>query len=226
MQMEQLVSLCKRRGFVYPSSEIYGGLNGFWDYGPLGVELKRNVKECWWRDMVTGHDDTTAPAGAPSPFQMVGLDSTIIVHPRIWKSSGHYDLFHDHMVDTHHLQAPRPLRSGARALGVGQGQTRRLRHGVQRRRRAEQEIEAAEPQALRAARQAGRSAAVGRPDAARGRRPRRVLGPDEQARHAHAAAPGFNLMFKTVVGALGGEDDAAFLRPETAGHLRQFQERR
>ena len=57
MQMDQLVSLCKRRGFLFQSSEIYGGLNGFWDYGPLGVELKRNVKETWWRDMVTAHDD-------------------------------------------------------------------------------------------------------------------------------------------------------------------------
>ena len=67
MDMEKLVSLCKRRGFLFQSSEIYGGLNGFWDYGPLGVELKRNVKEAWWRDMVTGHDDLAAPPGAPSP---------------------------------------------------------------------------------------------------------------------------------------------------------------
>ena len=64
--MEKLVSLCKRRGFLFQSSEIYGGLNGFWDYGPLGVELKRNVKEAWWRDMVTGHDDLAQPPGAPS----------------------------------------------------------------------------------------------------------------------------------------------------------------
>ena len=57
MEMEKLVSLCKRRGFLFQSSEIYGGITGFWDYGPLGVELKRNVKDAWWRDMVTGHDD-------------------------------------------------------------------------------------------------------------------------------------------------------------------------
>src|SRR5262249_15351161 len=81
------------------SSEIYGGLNGFWDYGPLGTELKRNIKEAWWRDMVTGHDDLDPPPGAPEAFQMVGLDSTIIMHPQIWKCSGHYDLFHDFMVD-------------------------------------------------------------------------------------------------------------------------------
>src|SRR5438477_590817 len=83
--MDKLVSLCKRRGFIFQSSEIYGGLNGFWDYGPLGVELKRNIKEAWWRDMVTGHDDLEAPAGAPLPYEMVGLDCTIIMHPQVWK---------------------------------------------------------------------------------------------------------------------------------------------
>src|SRR5688572_22606474 len=99
MEMEKLVSLCKRRGFLFQSSEIYGGLNGFWDYGPLGVELKRNIKEAWWRDMVTGHDDLAAPAGAPEPYEMTGLDCTIIMHPQVWKCSGHFDLFVDKMVD-------------------------------------------------------------------------------------------------------------------------------
>ena len=65
-KMDKVVSLCKRRGFIFQSSEIYGGLNGFWDYGPLGVELKRNIKEAWWRDMVTSHDDLTTLPGAPS----------------------------------------------------------------------------------------------------------------------------------------------------------------
>ena len=88
MDMEKLVSLCKRRGFLFQSSEIYGGLNGFWDYGPLGVELKRNVKEAWWRDMVTGHDDLATPPGAPSAYEMVGLDCTIIMHPQVWKCLG------------------------------------------------------------------------------------------------------------------------------------------
>ena len=65
MEMDVLVALCKRRGFLFPSSEIYGGLNGFWDYGPLGVELKRNVREAWWRDMVTGHNEQDPPAPRP-----------------------------------------------------------------------------------------------------------------------------------------------------------------
>lgn len=85
--MEKIVSLCKRRGFIYPSSEIYGGLAGFWDYGPLGAELKRNVKDLWWRHIVHQRDD------------VVGLEATIIMAPQIWKASGHVDTFSDPMVD-------------------------------------------------------------------------------------------------------------------------------
>ena len=87
ISMEKLVALCKRRGFIFQDSEIYGGINGFWDYGPLGVELKRNLKEAWWKDMVHLRED------------MVGLESTIIMHPQVWKASGHFDLFSDKMVD-------------------------------------------------------------------------------------------------------------------------------
>ena len=97
--MDKIVALCKRRGFIFQSSEIYGGIGGFWDYGPLGVELKRNVKEAWWRDEVTGFDDTSALPGAPSAYGMVGLDTTIIMDPHVWKASGHYDLFYDLFVD-------------------------------------------------------------------------------------------------------------------------------
>lgn len=85
--MEKITSLCKRRGFIFQSSEIYGGIGGFWDYGPLGAELKRNVRELWWRSMTRMRDD------------VVGLDATIIMHPAIWKASGHVDTFTDPMVD-------------------------------------------------------------------------------------------------------------------------------
>ncbi|MCC6822293.1 MAG: glycine--tRNA ligase [Verrucomicrobia subdivision 3 bacterium] len=85
--MEKIVSLCKRRGFIYQSSEIYGGINGFWDYGPLGAELKRNVKELWWNTMTRLRDD------------VVGLEATIIMAPAIWKASGHVDTFSDPMID-------------------------------------------------------------------------------------------------------------------------------
>src|SRR3954467_12867523 len=105
MDMEKLVALCRRRGFLFQSSEIYGGLNGFWDYGPLGVELKRNIKEAWWRDMITGHNELVKSPGAPSTHEMVGLDASIIMHPQVWKCSGHYDLFHDMMVDCRECKA-------------------------------------------------------------------------------------------------------------------------
>jgi glycyl-tRNA synthetase len=85
--MDVIVSLAKRRGFVFGSSEIYGGMGGFWDYGPLGVELKRNVKDAWWRHMVQLRDD------------VVGLDAAIIMNPRVWEVSGHVGGFSDPMVD-------------------------------------------------------------------------------------------------------------------------------
>jgi len=93
--MEKIVSLCKRRGFIFQSSEIYGGINGFWDYGPLGVELKRNVKDAWWHDMVT--NPPTGPDG--KELQMVGLDAAIIMNPKVWEASGHVGGFSDPMVD-------------------------------------------------------------------------------------------------------------------------------
>ncbi len=70
--MDQIVALCKRRGFIFQSSEIYGGLNGFWDYGPLGTELKRNVRNAWYHDMVTNHDEFSVLAGAPRPSRWWG----------------------------------------------------------------------------------------------------------------------------------------------------------
>jgi glycyl-tRNA synthetase len=85
--MEKLVSLSKRRGFVFSGSEIYGGIGGFWDYGPLGVELKNNIKRAWWKAVVQERDD------------MVGLDAAIVMNPRVWQASGHVDTFADPMVD-------------------------------------------------------------------------------------------------------------------------------
>jgi glycyl-tRNA synthetase len=87
VDMDKLVALCTNRGFIYPSSEIYGGINGFWDYGPLGVELRNNVKAAWWQSMVRERSD------------IVGLDSSIIANPETWVASGHVANFHDPMVD-------------------------------------------------------------------------------------------------------------------------------
>jgi len=87
IDIDVLASLAKRRGFIFQSSEIYGGLGSTWDYGPLGVELKRNVKELWWRHFVLGRDD------------MVGLDSAVLMHPKVWEASGHVSSFSDPLVE-------------------------------------------------------------------------------------------------------------------------------
>jgi glycyl-tRNA synthetase len=92
-RMEKIVSLCKRRGFIFQSSEIYGGLNGLWDYGPLGVELKRNLKNYWWRVMVHERDD------------VVGMDGSILMNRAVWKASGHEDTFSDPMIDCRSCKA-------------------------------------------------------------------------------------------------------------------------
>jgi glycyl-tRNA synthetase len=218
MDMEKLVSLCKRRGFLFQSSEIYGGLNGFWDYGPLGVELKRNVKEAWWRDMVAGHDDLAVPAGAPEAYEMTGLDCTIIMHPQVWKCSGHYDLFHDFMVDCReskrryrHDQVPgRWVEAKGQRVFVTTGAEEHQQADLEHRALKFFNLRAKDAESLKwhgpltplAAVDAGQFA--------------QVLGPDAKALGTLTAPREFNLMFKTYVGALSGEEGAAFLRPETA----------
>jgi glycyl-tRNA synthetase len=166
MDMDKLVALCRRRGFLFQSSEIYGGLNGFWDYGPLGVELKRNIKEAWWRDMVTGHNELAKPPGAPSTYEMVGLDCSIIMHPQVWKCSGHFDLFVDKLVDCRTEGCKGRFRVDH--IPTSECPLKPSKH------------------------------------------------PGEFERCQLTEPRDFNLMFKTIVGALGGEEDAAFLRPETA----------
>ena len=91
--MDKIVSLAKRRGFIFQSSEIYGGINSCYDYGPLGIELKRNIKEAWWRAMVIERED------------IEGLDAAILMHPRVWEASGHVENFTDPMVDCRNCKA-------------------------------------------------------------------------------------------------------------------------
>src|SRR5471032_1415441 len=87
VSMENIVALAKRRGFIFQSSEIYGGFNGFFDYGPLGAELKKNIRDCWWNDMVRRRED------------IVGIETSIIMHPKVWEASGHVAGFTDPLVD-------------------------------------------------------------------------------------------------------------------------------
>jgi len=85
--MEKLVALTRRRGFLFQSSEIYDGINAVYDYGPMGVELKRNVKNLWWKEMITSRED------------VLGMDTAILMHPRVWEASGHVVNFHDPMIN-------------------------------------------------------------------------------------------------------------------------------
>ena len=98
--MDAIVALCRRRGFIFQSSELYGGINGFWDYGPLGAELKRNLKEAWWQDVVR------CPAAGPDgrPIDIVPVDATIIMNPKVWEASGHLGGFSDLMSTCRHCK--------------------------------------------------------------------------------------------------------------------------
>jgi glycyl-tRNA synthetase len=217
MEMEKLVSLCKRRGFLFQSSEIYGGLNGFWDYGPLGVELKRNIKNAWWQDMVTGHDELAVAPGAPSTYEMTGLECTIIMHPQVWKCSGHFDLFCDMMVDCKETKK-RYRFDQLRGRWV---EAKGERIFVTTLAEAEEESSDLVHRALKAFNLRGKDVeqlkwegsvvSLDKVDSLE-----KVYAPEAKEIGTLTEPREFNLMFKTIVGAMGTQEDAAFLRPETA----------
>jgi len=203
--MEEIISLSKRRGFVFQSSEIYGGLNGFFDYGPLGVELRKNIKDAWWEDMVRRRQD------------MVGLDSSIIMNPKIWEASGHVDGFTDPMVDCKEskmrYRADQLFAAEVTVEGNSLGWISLL------------ESEIMEEEALQMAEAIKRkSATQGTLDAVE-LRPFDELSEEQQMLVPSPATgkPGsltppreFNMMFETHVGALRDASSACYLRPETA----------
>ena len=208
--MEKIVSLCKRRGFVYQSSEIYGGIQGFWDYGPLGAELKRNVKELWWSTMTRLRDD------------VVGLEATIIMAPQSWRASGHVDTFCDPMSDC--LLTKKRFRSdqveaqsgvayhyaGARDSVSGKQVTDAFAVLLP----AGKPPESARKTATQFYQQRGLENIE-----LLGERTEKVensqrFNPDNGALLTEPRP--FNLMFKTYVGPVESEDGIAYLRPETA----------
>ena len=226
VSMDKLVSLAKRRGFIFPSSEIYGGLNGCWDYGPLGVELKRNVKDAWWEDMVSRHDNTMPAIGAPATFDMVGLDCSILMNPRVWEASGHVGGFSDPMVDCRETKN----RYRADQLTV---------FGVVTDDAGDNS--AIDGEKLFAVPGESGSAAEAELAAAHGKRFRRAIrnlrgyrllalpgALEKEDLRCRTYAPGasepgtltpprtFNLMFETHVGAMQDASSVAYLRPETA----------
>lgn len=227
--MEKIVALCKRRGFIFQNSEIYGGQNGFWDYGPLGTELKRNVRNSWYHDMVQAHNELVKPEEAPSTYQMVGVETSLIMHPQVWKCSGHYDLFHDMMVDCKESKSRFRLDQ-VRCRWVSfpgesakQGATEDTLEKVMVCSTAE---DFHEDMAIEALRVFGKKKKYA--DKLEWDGDATTLDTIPFAEFGPVVAPGasmagtftepreFNLMMKTIIGALGTDDDAAFLRPETA----------
>jgi glycyl-tRNA synthetase len=217
MDMDKLVSLCKRRGFIFPSSEIYGGINGFWDYGPLGVELKKNIKEAWWRDNITGHDDVSVLPGAPGVYEMVGLDCSIIMHPKVWEASGHLSGFSDPMVDCKACQS----RSRADQLTIlcyrlakkegsddlidvfvsGIGSVQEVEEANRKEIAKIKGIVAVFPHTFQTIAPEYRS---------------RIKCPSCGQVGTLTEPRNFNLMFPTKIGALDDDSATAYLRPETA----------
>jgi glycyl-tRNA synthetase len=174
VEMDKVVSLSKRRGFIFQSSEIYGGTGSCWDYGPLGVELKNNVKAAWWRDSVQSRPD------------MVGLDSSILMHPRVWQASGHLDHFTDPMVDC---------------------------RACKKRFRADKLEEMEWVHYCEATK--GNKFVVPPGEACKHCGARRTLCPD-CGKGELTEPRQFNLMFKTFMGPVEEDAAVAYLRPETA----------
>ena len=187
--MEELVALCKRRGFIFPGSDIYGGLQGTYDYGPLGAELKNNLKAAWWRANVYERDD------------MEGLDASILMNRKVWQYSGHEATFVDPLVDNReskkryrldHLladQKPEVLAAVANAVGLETSESVNtlVAHLLTIPDRAAELLNEA-----------------------------KVVDPDNSKPGNWTAPRKFNMMFKTTVGPVEDEESYAYLRPETA----------
>jgi len=215
--MEQIAGLCKRRGFIFPSSEIYGGYNGFYDYGPLGVELRRNIKDAWWRDMVHRRDD------------MVGLDSSILMHPDVWKASGHVDGFSDPLVDCretkNRYRADQLFFAPVEFVGAEDGSSTGETYNVcvleaddlaqafeERARKVRKLLEKRDGRKRRA--RVGE--ACNEFTEAGDRQREAAWGPDAENPGTLTAPREFKLMFETKVGPVADDSAIAYLRPETA----------
>ena len=215
--MDKLTALCKRRGFIYQSSEIYGGIGGFWDYGPLGVELKRNIKEQWWRDMVTN-----PPAGPNGrEIEMVGVDCSLIMNPKVWEASGHVGGFSDPMVDCRECKARFRLDQVFR-VAVSRPDANGPFASFSVQADGEQDaVEASQARALKQSKKHGGGEFVAQAqcftELLDADPSRDELGCPNCEKVGTLTEPReFNLMFKTYVGAVQDASSVAYLRPETA----------
>ncbi|HCR37119.1 MAG TPA: glycine--tRNA ligase, partial [Opitutae bacterium] len=201
-QMDTIVALCKRRGFIFPSSEIYGGINGFFDYGPLGVELRKNIKDAWWRDMVHRRDD------------VVGLDASIIMNPETWKSSGHIEGFTDPMVDCKESKLRYRADHLYYAPVVVDGETIGYVSALQSETLDEDTQAQAEKLKRKLAIQGTLEPLKLKPYTAADPSEYEKIPSPETGKPGSLTPPrNFNLMFKTYVGALETATSTAYLRP-------------
>jgi glycyl-tRNA synthetase len=224
MDMEKLVALCRRRGFIFQSSEIYGGINGFWDYGPLGVELKKNIKDAWWQDMV--RNPPPGPDG--QEISMVGVDCALIMNPKVWEASGHVGGFADPMVDClkcrRRFRADKVFIGGWIAIPPAGMEPGPPHHNesieADDRTEARKVLEAAQPRLLKKKKineLSNLEVRSAREEASFAERPkwqRPCPVPDCDGELTQPRS--FNLMFKTFVGAVEDASSVAYLRPETA----------
>lgn len=216
-KLDKLVSLCRRRGFIFQSSEIYGGINGFWDYGPLGVELKRNLKDAWWKDIVLAPVDGIDG----SLIEMVGVDCTIIMNPKVWVASGHVGGFSDPMVDCRDSKARYRADHLMCAEIVILRQDQKISLGWQ----AVLDGDEKESSWIKKAEKLVKKQGGGQLQAPSQFIPYveltpdmqlLVIGPDCEQAGMLTEPRNFNLMFKTNVGAVEDASSVAYLRPETA----------
>lgn len=203
--MDSIISLCRRRGFIFQSSEIYGGVNGFFDYGPLGVEMRRNIKDAWWRDMVQRRDD------------MVGLDCSIIMHPDVWKASGHIEGFSDPMVDC--KESKNRYRADQLFWGTAVVDGETIGYvSVLESESMQSEADAAADKLKRKLQKQGTLAPVELRDYTEAEPELYEKIPSPATGEPGSLTPprDFNLMFETHVGALRDASSVSYLRPETA----------
>jgi glycyl-tRNA synthetase len=204
--LKDIVALCKRRGFIFRASDIYNGINGFWDYGPLGVELKNNIRDAWWRSMVS-----CPPLGPDGmPICIVGLDSSIIQNPLVWKASGHVDGFSDPMVDCRETKARyRADHITVFVPKIGEG----MKFAIIEENEEFEIVKRLKKFAPKTNVENYNKISLLDLDI---NEYGTLVGPEASLPGTLTEPRQFNLMFETEVGAVSGPGNIAYLRPETA----------
>lgn len=200
VDMKDIVALCKRRGFIFAASDIYGGINGFWDYGPLGTELKNNLRDRWWKKMVS-----CPPIGPDGhPVSIVGLDSAIIQNPKVWVASGHVGGFSDPMVDC--KETKKRYREDHLVVYI----TDTLWPAFHEEAEQAEIDKRFKKLGLKASTEKKALSDIPFSDY------KNIVGPDAKNAGSLTEPKAFNLLFETKIGAVASDDNVAYLRGETA----------